>query len=147
MVDTGAYKAFDRSLYIKADTKGKSVISSWLSKNGHSVTDITEKYSCDIVTEKDGVTHNSEVEIKFSWKGDWPDSWEEVRIPYRKNKLLTNTNLTFYVLRSDCKQAWAISADTLQNIATVKEASNRYIRKGEKFFHIPVQHAHLLELP
>jgi len=128
MTDKGARKAFDRSLYIKADTLGKDVISSWLSKQGHNITDTTEKYSCDIVTEKNGIKHNTEVEIKFSWKGDWPDSWDEIRIPYRKNRLLSEENLTFYILRSDCKQAWAISADTLKNIATVKEASNRYIR-------------------
>jgi len=146
MTDKGARKAFDRSLYIKADTLGKDVISSWLSKQGHNITDTTEKYSCDIVTEKNGIKHNTEVEIKFSWKGDWPDSWDEIRIPYRKNRHLSEENLTFYILRSDCKQAWAISADTLKNIATVKEASNRYIRSGEKFFHVPVEHAQLLEM-
>ena len=146
MVDKGAHKAFDRNLYIKADSRGKDVISSWLTKQGHSITNTKETYSCDIVTEKNGITHNTEVEIKFSWKGDWPDSWDEIRIPFRKNRLLSKDNLTFYVLRSDCKQAWAISADTLKNIATVKEASNRYIRKGEKFFHVPVQHAELLKI-
>ena len=146
MTDKGARKAFDRGLYIKADTLGKDVISSWLSKQGHSITDTTEKYSCDIVTEKNGIKHNTEVEIKFSWKGDWPDSWDEIRIPYRKNRLLSEENLTFYILRSDCKQAWAIRSHTLKNIATVKEASNRYIRSGEKFFHVPVEHAQLLEM-
>ena len=140
------YKAFDRNLYMKADTRGKDVISSWLTKNGHSIITTKENYSCDIVTEKNGITHNTEVEIKFSWKGDWPDSWDEIRIPYRKNRLLAEDNLTFYVLRSDCKQAWAITADTLRNIATVKEASNKYIRKGEHFFHVPVQHAQLLDM-
>ena len=146
MSDKGAYKAFDRSLYNKADTRGKDVISSWLTEHGHSITNTKENYSCDIVTEKNGVTHNTEVEIKFSWKGEWPNAWDEIRIPYRKENLLSKDNLTFYVLRSDCKQAWAISADTIKNVATVKEASNRYIRKGEKFFHIPVQHAQLLEM-
>ena len=146
MVDKGAHKAFDRNLYIKADSRGKDVISSWLTKQGHSITKAKETYSCDIVTEKNGITHNTEVEIKFSWKGEWPNAWDEIRIPYRKEKLLSKDNLTFYVLRSDCKQAWAISADTIKNVATVKEASNRYIRKGEKFFHIPVQHAQLLEM-
>ncbi len=146
MIDGGAYKAFDRSLYIKADTKGKDVISNLLIKKGHTLTNIKETYSCDIVTEKNGVTHNSEVEIKFSWKEEWPLSWEEIRIPYRKHKLLGKPNLTFYVLRSDCKQAWEIDADILANVATIKEVPNRYIRKGEKFFHVPVQHAKLLEV-
>jgi hypothetical protein len=86
------------------------------------------------------------VEIKFSWKGDWPVDWEEIRIPYRKKKLLDNSNLTFYILRADCKQAWEIPATILSTLATVKEVSNRYVRKGEKFFHIPVEHATLLNI-
>ena len=146
MVDKGAHKAFDRNLYIKADSRGKDVISSWLTKQGHSITNAKETYSCDIVTEKNGITHNTEVEIKFSWKGDWPESWEEIRIPYRKSRLLDKDNLTFYILRSDCKQAWKISAEVINSIATVKEASNRFIRKGEKFFHIPVKDAKLLDI-
>ena len=143
---SGARKGFDRNLYNKADAKGKSTLLSWLTKNGHLVTSTKETYSCDIVTEKDGMTYNTEVEIKFSWKEEWPESWKEIRIPFRKNKLLNRDNLTFYVLRADCKQAWQISAETLKNIATVKEASNRYIRKGEKFFHVPVNHANLLDM-
>ena len=146
MSDVGARKAFSRGLYAKADTKGKDVISSWLTKNGHSITTTKENYNCDIITEKNGVTHNTEVEIKFSWKGEWPETWEEIRIPYRKSRLLSVENLTFYVLRSDCKKAWAITSDTLKNIATVKEARNRYISKGEKFFHVPVRHAELLDM-
>lgn len=139
-------KRFDRALYTLADTKAKDIIGSWLIAQGHKITSTQEKYKCDIITEKDGVTHNSEVEIKFSWKEDWPKSWAEIRIPYRKKKLLNNINLTFYVLRADCKQAWQIPATILSTIATVKEASNRYVRKGEEFFHIPVEHATLLNM-
>ena len=146
MTEKGALKAFDRSMYIKADTLGKDVISSWLIKNGHVVTENKETYGCDIVTEKYGINFNTDVEIKFSWKGDWPESWEEIRIPYRKSRLLDKDNLTFYILRSDCKQAWKISAEVINSIATVKEASNRFIRKGEKFFHIPVKDAKLLDI-
>ena len=139
-------KRFDPNLYTLADTQAKDVISSWLIEKGHVITSTKENYDCDIVTEKDGSTYNSEVEIKFSWKGDWPVDWEEIRIPYRKKKLLDNSNLTFYILRADCKQAWEIPATILSTIATVKEVSNRYVRKGEKFFHIPVEHATLLNI-
>ena len=140
------YKPFDRNLYALADEKGKGVVSYLLEKEGHSITSTKENYKCDIITEKDGTVYNSEVEIKFSWKEIWPDSWEEIRIPYRKKKLLDKENLTFYVLRADCKQAWKIDADVLRNKATVKEASNRYVRSGEKFFHIPVKHALLIDM-
>jgi len=117
-----------------------------LIEDGHTITSTQEKYRCDIITEKDGEIHNAEVEIKFSWKYDWPRDWLEIRIPYRKKKLLGNSNLTFYVLRADCKQVWKIPATTLSTLATVKEVSNRYVPKGEEFFHIPVEHATLLDI-
>lgn len=140
------YKPFDRNLYTLADTQAKTIITSWLEKQGHKVTAKKENYSCDLTTEKDGEVHNVEVEIKFSWKGQWPDSWKEIRIPYRKKKLLGTKNLTFYVLRSDCKQVWEIPATILETVATVKEVTNRYVKNGEKFFHVPVEHATLLNV-
>ena len=94
-------KRFDQTLYDLSDTKAKEVISALLIEDGHTITSTQEKYRCDIITEKDGEIHNAEVEIKFSWKYDWPRDWLEIRIPYRKKKLLGNTNLTFYVLRAD----------------------------------------------
>ena len=139
-------KRFDQTLYDLSDTKAKEVISALLIEDGHTITSTQEKYRCDIITEKDGEIHNAEVEIKFSWKYDWPRDWLEIRIPYRKKKLLGNSNLTFYVLRADCKQVWKIPATTLSTLATVKEVSNRYVPKGEEFFHIPVEHATLLDI-
>ena len=60
------YKPFDRNLYTLADTQAKTIITSWLEKQGHKVTAKKENYSCDLTTEKDGEVHNVEVEIKFS---------------------------------------------------------------------------------
>ena len=47
--------------------------------------------------------------------------------------------------RNDCKQAWHIDANILLD-CEVKEVSNRNIRKGEKFFHINVEDACLIEV-
>jgi hypothetical protein len=37
---------------------------------------------------KDGVVYYSEAEVKRAWKGDWPETWEEIRIPESKSRLL-----------------------------------------------------------
>ena len=139
-------KPFDRTLYTLADSKAKTTMSSWLIQQGHEITNTIEEYNCDLGSVKDGKQYNSEVEIKYSWKEAWPSTWDEIRIPFRKNRLLNIDNLTFYILRADCQQAWAINSDILKNIATVKEVSNKYVKKGEKFFHIPVNYALLLNL-
>ena len=94
-----------------------------------------------------------EVEVKYSWKTDeWPDSWKELRIPYRKQRLLDkwksecyNDILTFVVFNHDCTKSWHVDGHTLLD-CEVKEVSNRNIRKGEKFFHIPVTDAYLVDM-
>ena len=139
-------KPFDRTLYKLADSKAKTVMSSWLIQQGHEITDTKENYNCDLASVKDGKQYNSEVEIKYSWKGIWPSTWDEIRIPFRKSRLLSIDNLTFYVLRSDCQQAWAINSDILKTVATVKEVRNKFVQEGEEFFHIPVELAMLLDL-
>ena len=97
--------------------------------------------------------HLYEVEMKYSWKGnEWPDSWKELRIPHRKQRLLDkwksecyNDLLTFVVFNYDCTRAWHVDGNTLLE-CEVKEASNYKIRKGEKFFHIPVEDAYLMDM-
>ena len=138
----GKTKKFDRSLYDRADGVSKSTIISYLLSKKHTITNSEEKYSCDIESmSEEGAVCFSETEIKYSWKGEWPKSLEDVRIPYRKQKLLDkiSENLTFYVLRADCKEAWVISDEAIKENATIIEIPNKYVPKGEKFFSIPVE--------
>ena len=102
--------------------------------------DDEEKYACDI-EGKDG--QGWEVEIKYSWKTEWPPSWRDVRIAYRKKKLLKRKgedNITFYILNSMCKEAWEISGQTVAE-SEVVEVSNRFVPRGELFYSIPISKA------
>jgi len=129
------------------------VIMAYLIKNGHTITDSEEDFSVDIKSEKNYNSYFSEVEVKFSWNGDWNPNWKEIRIPYRKHKLINkvksigkdNSFFNFYILRSDLKAAWRIKDDVVA-ASEVKEAKGRYIKKGEHFFHIPYEKAILIEL-
>ena len=99
-----------------------------------------EQYYCDIEGE-DG--HGWEVEIKYSWKGEWPPSWEDVRIPHRKKRLIDKKgeeNITFCVLNSMCNQAWEIPGAVVAG-AEVVEVSNKFVPKGELFYSIFVSQA------
>ena len=132
-------KKFSRTLYDKSDKKAKDVIRTYLQKKGHTLKKNEEKFSCDI----EGEEHGWEVEIKYSWKGDWPSSWEDVRIPYRKNRLLKQKgkeNITFYVLNSECEQAWEITGEAVAAADQV-EVPNRFVPEGELFFSILVSNA------
>jgi hypothetical protein len=56
-----------------------------------------------------------------------------------------NGVLNFYVFRNDLKQVFRIK-DTSLTEDRLKEAKGRYIRAGEKFFHVPFQEAELINL-
>ena len=148
-------KKFDRTLYEIADKAAKKAMVSWLKEHDHTNIDTNETTYFDIVSTvgPDLPRHLYEVEVKYSWKGnEWPDSWKELRIPHRKQRLLDkwkeecyNDLLTFVVFNHDCTMAWHVDGNTLLD-CEVKEASNYKIRKGEKFFHIPVEDAYLMDM-
>lgn len=143
---------FSRQRYEMADNPAKKKLIGYLIRNGHKILDAKENFSVDIKSEKADNIYFNEVEIKFSWKGDWNKDWKEIRIPYRKHKLInkvrqldTRPFFNFYILRGDLQQAWRIK-DYIVEQSEVKEAKGRYIRKGEHFFHIPVDKAELIIL-
>ena len=145
----GKTKLFNRELYDRTDGIAKEAIQKYLIQNKHIVLTTKENYSCDIESiSEDGTLCFSEVEIKFSWEGEWPKDWEDVRIPYRKQKLLDKIgrNLTFYVFRADCAEAWAISDTVIKEHASIKEVPNRYVPEGEKFFSIPVRNIYKITI-
>lgn len=132
-------KKFSRALYEKSDKKAKDVIRKYLQSKGHTLKKDEEKFACDI----EGEDHGWEVEIKYSWKGDWPTAWEDVRIPCRKERLLKQKgkeNITFYVLNSECNQAWEITGEAVSSSNRV-EVPNRFVPEGELFFSILVSNA------
>jgi hypothetical protein len=146
-------RKFRPSSYRQNDNLAKETIISCLEKNGHELVTREEDYSFDITSIKNNNTYYSEVEMKNQWKGDWNPSWAEIRIPYRKHKLLNKFKaldepksfLHFYVLRGDCEYTWRISSKLLEE-SEVKEANGFRIEKGEYFFHVPFEKAELVQL-
>ena len=135
-------KPFDKVLYDQTDGKAKRKIKKYLHSKDHIVQDSKEYYKCDVKSISGrGIITFSEVEIKLSWEGEWPTSWRDVRIPYRKKKLLDEieSDLTFYIFRKDCKEMWIIPDYIIKEKGSVVEVPNRYVREGEQFYSIPVE--------
>ena len=142
---------FDQELYNKADPLSNGVMESWLKRNGYSNVDLKETYEVDITCKKDNVPAFFETEIKYSWVRQWPNEWMEVRIPYRKHKIIdkwirngSKGTLTFIVFRSDCKQAWFIDGLTVKN-SRVAKLNTKYTT-NEEFYHIDVNDAHIINM-
>jgi len=143
-------RPFSKKLYETYDNAAKEKLVGFLESRGHTILNDKEDYNADVVSEKDGYTYFNEAEVKVAWVNDWPSHWAEIRIPERKKRLVKmyakeNGVLNFYVFRKDMKQAWRIK-DTCLTEDSLAEAKGKYIRKGEKFFHIPYTDAELITL-
>lgn len=141
---------FNKSWYNQFDNVAKKTLAKYLLGKGHEVNDVKEDYNVDVVSTKKDYTYFNEAEVKRAWKSDWPTDWAEIRIPERKKRLVEmykekNGVLNFYVFRNDLKQVFRIK-DTSLTEDRLKEAKGRYIRAGEKFFHVPYQEAELINL-
>lgn len=147
------YRKFQPKSYKQNDSKAKNAITSYLENHNHIILDTEEDFSFDIKSKKNDGMYYSEVEMKNQWTGDWNPKWEEIRIPYRKYRLINkyknvesnNTYCNFYVIRSDCKQAWRIKDFQLTK-ECAKEIWLANARRYEHFFHIPYTEAELVEI-
>ena len=84
-------KPFDKTLYDIADTTAKQKMIGWLEHTQPKCTVNSEEttyFDLTVKTDDGGDAQLYEVEIKYAWKGEWPSSWAELRIPYRKKRLL-----------------------------------------------------------
>lgn len=145
---TAVRKQFSRALYEAYDGPARTALVLFLESKGHTIVNNEENFNVDVVSQKDGHTYFNEAEVKTGWKGDWPVDWKEIRIPERKQRLLkkhVGGFLNFYVFRADLRQVWRIK-DTLLTQDSLREANGRYIKKGEKFFHVPFTNAELINL-
>lgn len=140
-------KPFEQELYDRFDNPAKAALVILLERDGHTIPALTEDYYADVVSTKEGVTHYSEAEVKQGWVSDWPSTWSEIRIPERKARLLKkyDYNVTFYVFNKNINMCWRILGHQMTK-DTLREATGKFIRKGEQFFHIPYTEAELVKL-
>jgi len=154
-------RPFDRQSYNENDARAKKAMVNYLTVN--NFTDIVDKedYYFDVSANKKVKGKDEkfffEVEIKNQWDTYWPESWKEVRIPQRKQRLINRKekdypdhDLYFVVFNTTCKQAWFIK-DSLVNESSVGKIQNSKQPKGsphlaEPFFHIPVDKANLIQI-
>lgn len=144
-------KPFSREAYEAYDTPARDALVVVLLSQGHLIESNKDDYNVDVVSAKNGNTFYNECEIKVGWTDQWPETWEEIRIPHRKIRLLDKYQkeegfLNFYIFDKHLTQAWKISGSSLTE-DRLREARGRYIPKGEKFYHIPYTEAELVKVP
>jgi hypothetical protein len=129
-------QAFDRNLYDDNDS-AKELVLEFLNATTEATWSVGEDpYGPDL--ENDETTELVEVEVKHNWKSGIADfPFTTVQLPERKSKW-KDLPISFWVLRSDHQRAIIIPASALQE-KYLKEVSNKFVRKGEYFYQIPVE--------
>ena len=148
-------RTFDRQSYNQNDGRAKKAMVDYLKSLSFEDIEAKEDFYFDVSAKKDN-NYFFEVEIKNQWGDYWPNSWEEVRIPERKQRLINRKEkdypeheLYFVIFNTDCTQAWFIkdkivdesSVGTIQNSSRTGEP-----HLAEPFFHIPVEKAKLIQI-
>ena len=148
-------RTFDRQSYNQNDGRAKKAMVDYLKSLSFEDIESKEDFYFDVSAKKDK-NYFFEVEIKNQWGDYWPNSWEEVRIPERKQRLINRKEkdypeheLYFVIFNTDCTQAWFIkdkivdesSVGTIQNSSRTGEP-----HLEEPFFHIPVDKAKKIKI-
>ena len=145
-------KGFDKDTYNKYDSIAKNALSNWLESNGYKDIDSKETYGVDIICkDKDDIECYFETEVKTGWGDWWPKSWKEIRIPYRKRRLIDKWaregslgSLTFVIFNKTLDQGWFMDGKTV-NESAIKPVDN-IMNTNELFFHIKVADAKLVNM-
>lgn len=128
-----ARKGFDRELFLKYDGLAKEATINFLQRDAREYTE--NRYKQDIIFKGDNGPLFAECEVKRVWRGfDFP--YDSVQLPERKKKFFDKPTL-FFIWNEDCSRAATFWSSDVQTLTPV-EVSNRYIRKGEYFYQVPL---------
>lgn len=144
----GAYKRFDRALYLENDEKARKAIKKLFKDNKkYTVVDNHLKTGVDmLVYSKKGHICNIEAEIKQAFEGD-TFKFDTLHIPERKKKYTELDKPTvFIIFNKDLSSFYSIDQDLMLE-SGLKECSNKYMRSGEMFFDVPTKKALLNKFP
>ena len=149
-------RPFDRQSYKENDARAKKAMVDYLTANKFNDIVDKEDYYFDVSANKKDRKFFFEVEIKNQWSTYWPDTWKEVRIPERKQRLINRKEkdypeheLYFVIFNTDCSQAWFIKDKNVDasSVGTIQNSTKTNApHLKEPFFHIPVDKAKLIQI-
>jgi len=149
-------RPFDRQSYKENDARAKKAMVGYLTANKFNDIIDKEDYYFDVSANKKDRKFFFEVEIKNQWGVQWPDTWKEVRIPERKQRLINRKEkdypeheLYFVIFNTDCSQAWFIKDKNVDasSVGTIQNSTKTNApHLKEPFFHIPVDKAKLIQI-
>jgi len=146
---SGVRKPFDKELYEKNNEPAIAAVLHHLHQSGLYAAQSDDLYGPDITVFGRGYKKISyiEVEVKHNWRVEREDfPFDTVQLPERKGKFLRKAlPIEFWILRPDLRMAVIIPDYTVVSSRLV-EVANRLVEAGEKFYQIPLEECHVIEL-
>lgn len=131
-----ARKPFNPKLYEEWDRKARQWTRAIMPAQ-YVVKDNPLKHGVDLlVYENDTHAFNVEPEVKTIWTGRFP--YPDLNLPIRKSKFCHLEKPTLFIVFSKDGSEYFAVWDYIVNCCEVQEVPNKYVRRGELFFKIPL---------
>lgn len=131
---------FNEKSFEMNDAMGKEMLMAFLRSKGHSISENSDKYSVDLVSEKDGIQYYWEVEMKSQrpWTSIEDFPFPSVSFLGRKEKW-KDKHFWYVIICTETKAAIFCKSDIIFN---EKYKQKLYIktndRKGfDNFYRVP----------
>ena len=145
----GVRKQFSKRLHDGHDNKARDTAKRYWEAQGYYAVDNPNTKGVDLLiidktTEE--VVGYCEVEVKNNWNAK-TFQYDTLQIPERKGKYLElyGDKIRYMVFSKDLTQAFLLDNVSFRG-AALKEISNKYVRKGEYFYQVPIKNCDLVRM-
>lgn len=145
----GVRKQFSNKLHDGHDAKARDAAKRYWKAQGYLAIDNPNTKGVDLLImdpATDEVLGYCEVEVKNNWNNR-TFQYDTLQIPERKGKYLEQygEQIRYMVFSKDLTQAFLLDKLSFKR-AALKEVSNKYVRKGEYFYQVPIKDCDLIKV-
>lgn len=134
-----ANKPFNKELHKKYDELARKFSARELATEGYVAEDNPRKTGVDLIVKKEGeIVFYVECEIKKALLNGEFD-YDEVNLPERKKKFTNLKYPTLFMIWCPLGEYLICFWDKWLNRCKLEEVHNKYMRKGEYFFKVPLK--------
>lgn len=135
-MNLGKHKKFNKKLFEENDPKARETVINYMASLGFKFYPNHDPYGIDLLSDN-GICIEVERRAK-DWTAKYFD-YPTVHIPTRKFKFFLLKKMWYVIVNNDYTRLGIFEGDKLEKyFHTVRTVRNKYIKKGEQFFFIPV---------
>jgi len=128
---------FNQQSFDENDGIGRQLLTAFLEKKGHNVSNNRDKYGIDLVSERDGITYKWEVEMKSKREWTCMEDFPFKTVSFLNRKAKWKEDIFWYVIICSETQAALMCRSDIIFDDQYKEKLyiNTPQRKGTDYFY------------